>query len=351
MSAGKATPALSVVVPCYNAERTLARCLDSLLAQTADDLQVVCVNDGSSDGTLAIIQTYVEREPERIVCIDIPNGGSWNARMTGMHAATGTYVGFLDSDDYVEPTFAEHLLVKAQELDADMVVCGYSRVNEETGEVLAQEMCVEREAFCVADDPGLTIAVNSAMWNKIYRASVLAKMASLPAPPPVAEDFLFEVLFFLESTRPIAFVAEPLVNYLVHPNSLMTNIGQATIEPTYRAMRDARQILAERHATSEFIEAFDTSVFLHLGVSLNHALSGAPDVELGEAIKGCTAFLDATCPLWRRSRYLTARYAAAHGASYQRLRIAWLAYKMGLMVPFLKTYRFAITTLGINIKW
>ena len=344
-------PTLSIVIPCYNAEKTLRRCIDSIINQTSGHIQVVCVNDGSTDGTLSIIKSYVRDRPDTITCIDIPNGGSAKARMMGLGAATGTYVGFLDSDDYLDPSFAEKMLAKADETKADMVVCGYRRINAETGEELSQELCSKRPSFKVSDDPGLTVTVNSALWNKIYRTSTLSNAATIPSPPPIAEDFLVQTLFFLESEGSVVFVAEPLVNYLVHPHSLMTSVSESDVQPTYRAMADVRQILAERHATSDFIEAFDTSAFLHLGISLNHALSDDDSVNLPETIAACTEFLDSTCPLWRHSRYLSLRYASRHGAAYQRLRLAWLAYKAGLMVPFLKTYRLAITKLGITIKW
>ena len=97
---------LSIVVPCYKTENLLPRCLDSLLAQDLDGIEIIAVNDGSPDGTLALLRFYEKAHPDLVRVVDKKNGGLWNARWSGTEVALGDYVAYLDSDDYVAPTFA-----------------------------------------------------------------------------------------------------------------------------------------------------------------------------------------------------------------------------------------------------
>ena len=100
---------ISVIVPVYNVEKYLRRCVDSLLAQTCTNLEIVLVNDGSTDSSLSVCNEYAQKDA-RIVVINKPNGGLSSARNAGLDAATGDYIGFVDSDDYIAPEMYERLL-------------------------------------------------------------------------------------------------------------------------------------------------------------------------------------------------------------------------------------------------
>lgn len=110
MSEGKGAvrPAVSIVIPCYNVEAYLPEVLDSVLGQTLENIEAICVNDGSTDGTLDVIKSYAARD-SRIVIIDKPNGGYGHSMNKGMDMATGEYIGIVESDDYILPTMYEKL--------------------------------------------------------------------------------------------------------------------------------------------------------------------------------------------------------------------------------------------------
>ena len=112
---------VSIIVPVYNKERFLRQCLDSLLDQTYRAIEIICVNDGSTDGSLEILQDYAERD-NRIVVIDQENKGAGNARNAGIRIARGRYLQFLDADDFFEPVMIEKMLKKADAKDADIVI-------------------------------------------------------------------------------------------------------------------------------------------------------------------------------------------------------------------------------------
>ena len=124
---------VSIVVPVYNMEKKLKKCLDTLVNQTYEDLEIIVVNDGSKDGSLDIIRKY-EQKDSRIEVIDQKNQGISAARNNAMKKATGKLLCFVDSDDYVELNMVEELVDKMNESKADIVVCNYFK--------LARRLCL-----------------------------------------------------------------------------------------------------------------------------------------------------------------------------------------------------------------
>lgn len=115
---------ISIIIPIYNVEQYLKKCLESILAQTLDDIEVILVNDGSTDKSLDICNQYKLKDP-RIKVIDKKNGGLSDARNKGIQIAEGEYIAFLDSDDWVEPNFYKYLWELAQKEKADIAQCDY----------------------------------------------------------------------------------------------------------------------------------------------------------------------------------------------------------------------------------
>lgn len=149
----KNTVKVSVVIPCYKVERYLPKCLDSLIDQTLQDIELLCINDGSPDGCADILREYKAKYPEKMVVIDKQNEGVWKGRRDAIAIARGEYIGFVDSDDYVAPDFCERLYVTAKENDADISVCGFHRVDAETGKNLTTEMASRNDVYNVVDHP------------------------------------------------------------------------------------------------------------------------------------------------------------------------------------------------------
>ena len=116
-------PSLSIVVPVYNTEKYLKRCIDSITSQTLDNIEIIIVDDGSKE-ECALFCDEISKTDLRIKVVHKTNGGLGFARNTGMQAATGEYIGFVDSDDYIEPSMYETLYNAAVKHDADLVVSG-----------------------------------------------------------------------------------------------------------------------------------------------------------------------------------------------------------------------------------
>ena len=115
---------LSLILPCYKVAEYLPRCLDSIMNQTLEDIEAICINDGSPDNCLDILNEYKEKYDSKIVIIDKENEGVWKGRKDGIKVAKGKYIGFVDPDDYVAPEYCEKLYNAAKNNNADISICG-----------------------------------------------------------------------------------------------------------------------------------------------------------------------------------------------------------------------------------
>ena len=347
--ADKTEIALSIIVPCYKVERYLSKCLDSLMGQTLPNIEVICINDGSPDRCIDILRDYERRYPGKVVVIDKQNEGVWKGRWDGIALARGEYIGFLDSDDYANPEFAESLYAAAKEADADIAVCGFDRVELETGKVLSREMVTPRDAFSIDDDPGRLVELNGAPWNKCFRASVLKGMRNLSNPPTVLDDLAFHLLAYCDMHGSVVFVPKSLVHYMVRAGSIINTVRPSQVDSIFQAFLEIKGYYQQ--ARPELLPALDAIAFLHLGVSLVFRLSCDKGNDLRSTIRMMTGYLDENFPTWRRSPYINARYAFSRGGALAKLWVVKKVYRLHLMRAFLAVYRFMIDNLHVDIKW
>jgi glycosyltransferase involved in cell wall biosynthesis len=235
-----AAPLVSVVVPVYNVEKFLARCLDSLLAQTERNLEIICVNDGSTDSSASILADYAAKDA-RIRVLSQPNGGQAAARNAALAVATGEWVMFVDSDDWV-PSFA---------------VAGFLAVARESGAraVVSAEYAVDRISSRRSDGFRWTLQrpalaklvgrrkIQSSLWNKFFSREVLAGRRFIEGI--VFEDwpFLTEVFGDLGS---FALVREPLYVYCKNADSA------STIRSPFTEKKVVSYLTGIRHVAARF---------------------------------------------------------------------------------------------------
>ncbi len=124
---------ISVIIPIYNTEKHLRQCLDSIINQTLKEIEIICVNDESTDGSLDIVNEYAQKD-ERIKIINKKNNGAAAARNTGMDHAAGEYIGFVDSDDWIALDMYEKLYENAKSYNSDIVMCPLKVYNDSTNE-------------------------------------------------------------------------------------------------------------------------------------------------------------------------------------------------------------------------
>ncbi|MCM2130264.1 glycosyltransferase [Larsenimonas rhizosphaerae] len=192
------TPDLSVVVPVYNAIGSLPTLFEHLQALPADRVQILLVNDGSKDDSLATCRGF-EKECDNVTVMDQPNGGVSAARNAGLRAARGRYVAFCDSDDYLEAAPLLQVLDKAVDADADVAVFNYATMDESTGQILRRSELEEHGFDFDRDFPMLYEAgLFNPVFNKLFRADLLHRHAiEFEEGVALGEDFRFNLDIFV----------------------------------------------------------------------------------------------------------------------------------------------------------
>ena len=340
---------LSIIVPCYKVEKYLPRCLDSLVNQTLKDIEIICINDGSPDNCINILKNYKEKYGNKIVIIDKENEGVWRGRKDGVKKAKGEFICFVDSDDYVALDYAEKLYNAAISKNADISVCGFDRIDLDTGKLYSREMCKpESKEIIVSKNPGDMLELNGAPWNKIYRAELLKKMHDMVNVPRVLDDMMFLQLIYINADK-IVFIPDSLVFYMVRKDSIINTVKKDAIKPTYESMKEVRDLYYNERP--ELIDYIDSCAFLHLGVSLMYRMSEDKTLDFKRALKENKMFLNTNFPRWKKSKYIKLSYVITHKGANFKLWIVKIFYNLGLFRLFISVYKFMIKKFGVDIKW
>ncbi len=341
---------LSIIIPVYKVEEYLPRCLDSLVSQSLKDIELICVNDGSPDNCLAILKQYRKKYGNKIVIIDKENEGVWRGRYDGIKKAQGEYIGFLDSDDYVRPGFAKKLYDAARKSGSDIVVCGFSRIDLETGKVYSNEMCTKKRDIQIGINTSDLLAINGAPWNKIYKSEILKNISDLKNPPRVLDDMMFLLLAYL-NTNKITFIADNLICYMVRGTSIINTVKKEQLESTYAAMLEVKNIYKKDRRSQIFMPLIDAMAYLHFGVSLMFRMSYDKTCNFKEVIKNNEIYLDKNFPSWRKSQFFKFGYIVSNKTPNIKMGLINAIYKLRCFRAFLAFYRFMIGALKVDIKW
>lgn len=235
------SPKISVLVPAYNVAPWIGKTLDSILSQTYENLEVIVVDDGSTDETGAILEGYAVRDA-RVVVIHQPNGGLVAARETGIANATGDYVTFVDGDDTIEPDMYERLMANALKYDADISHCGvffdfpdgHSEPHYGTGAVCVHDNFQGLCALLAGEQ------VEPALWNKLYRRELTAN-SCLDRSVRNNEDLLRNFTLFSRARRSV-FEDFCGYHYYQRPGSMSKN-GEKMLENLEHILRARKLIL------------------------------------------------------------------------------------------------------------
>ena len=210
---------ISVIVPVYNVEKYLKRCLDSIINQTFKDIEIICINDGSTDNSGEILNSYAQKD-KRIKIIEQTNSGLSAVRNKGIDIASGEYISFIDSDDWIDKNFYENLYNAACKNDADIAACGIIRLSEYRKKYLLQfekEITLENpdKKFEICDIPDINY-----VWNKIYKLDKIRKYNLKFLEGYVYEDVLFtpQTVFYLKK---LVTVPDTYYYYWRTPNSIV----------------------------------------------------------------------------------------------------------------------------------
>ena len=214
-------PLISVIIPVYNVEAYLPRCVDSILAQTYQNLEIILVDDGTKDHCDVICDDYARKDP-RIKVIHKPNGGLSSARNAGIDIAAGEYLAFVDSDDWIEPDAYEHMMAAALQNHVKMVCAGRYDVDWDVGEKTVG-LCPARDEVISGVELARRIFIweniDSAAWDKLYHRSLFREIR-YPVGK-IVEDVPTTYRIALDAGK-IAMCAKPIYNYFHRPGSITT---------------------------------------------------------------------------------------------------------------------------------
>jgi glycosyltransferase involved in cell wall biosynthesis len=245
---------ISVVVPVYNVEKYLSVCLYSLRDQTMKSLQIICVNDGSTDSSLEILRKHA-RIDTRILIVDKPNGGLSSARNAGLARATGDYVCFVDSDDWLEPTACAKIEAAFRNTNADVVTYGANCYPEFYSIPWLDDVLSPRDAVYDAFDLDILFKEKSRpyAWRTAVRTS-FAKREGIKFDETVkfGEDQVFHFAVYPRAAR-VAFISDKLYNYrLEREGSLMNQYGKNLLSKYLQHICIAEHIVADWKAGGLF---------------------------------------------------------------------------------------------------
>ena len=201
---------VSIILPVYNVEKYLSACLDSLLAQTLEEIEIVAVNDGSTDGSLQILQAYQSLNPEKLFIFSTENHGVSRARNYGFAHSHGEYVWFVDSDDFVEPDACRLLYEKATADGNDLVLFRYYNVDSETGVRKEYIASCHNQNFRVADKPYELPAISPYPWIKFIHRDLFN---GLCFPEGIRFEDLPVAYLLAVKARSIGYVDQCFYNY------------------------------------------------------------------------------------------------------------------------------------------
>lgn len=214
------TNLVSIIVPIYGVEAYLCECVDSLLVQTHQNLEILLIDDASPDGCAEICDQYARKDP-RVKVIHKPNGGAASARNAGLDAAVGAYICFVDADDVVEKEYVQYLLNNLMKASADIAVCGYYNLTK------------TQRLIMPCQNPGTYDQTEylsrflkdwscSLLWNKIYRREVIGSLRMSEGHKIDDEFFTYQVVM---NCKKLVVTDVPLYGYRMRVSSVMHETG------------------------------------------------------------------------------------------------------------------------------
>ena len=211
---------LSIIVPVYNVEKYLPKCLESLIKQTLKDIEIICVNDGSMDNSLAILKEFASKD-SRIRIIDNQHQGVAKTRNTGIEQSTGEYIGFVDSDDYIDIDFFEKLYNSATKSNSDIAIASILK-HKNFFNIYNAKYTKEETAITIQDKIKLCEDKKHFFfyaWNKIYHSGFIKKNNIKFSEGQIYEDVMFAIKALYYSNKIIS-VYGTKYHYIEHENSL-----------------------------------------------------------------------------------------------------------------------------------
>lgn len=277
---------VSVVVPVYNREKYLRQCVNSIVSQTLKEIEIILVDDGSTDSSPAICDEYAARD-SRVKVIHKQNAGMGAAYNTGMAAAKGEYIGFVEADDWIEPEMYKELYYKAVEEDVDMVKSLFTRVDGAKKFLTNQygnHLFNQRLGNLSVTAPELVFGHYST-WSAIYRRDFIVryKIQYPERPGATAQDVDFAWRIFTQ-LQSCYLVPKSYYNYRIDVPDSSSNQGYKTALNSLAASRDTFKWLLSNDTDSRFMELFYKTAFNSASFSNSRRCKGINKIKHAKSV-------------------------------------------------------------------
>lgn len=290
---------LSIIVPVYGVEKYIDKCLNSLVKQSLKEIEIIVVNDGTKDNSQKIIDKYVKKYPDKIKSYIKENGGQGSARNYGLEKANGEYIGYVDSDDFVEKDMYKKLYNKAKENNYDIVVCGNYNVSEDY-----QNKNIDAFINNYNTDLENIFFGKMAVWNKIYKRDILIKNKLEFKEKVWYEDLAFTLKAIMNSNT-FAFIDEPLYDYLIREGSTMNNSNVQRNLEILDAFNDILSYI-QHNKKEEYFSKIEFLAIDHIYISaiVRVLKAEADDKVKRETINKLIDYMNKKFPNYKNNKYI-----------------------------------------------
>ena len=286
---------IDVIVPAYNVEKYIEKCLESLCCQTLQDLRILVINDGSQDKTEAIVYSMMEKYPERITYYYKENGGIADTRNFGLSKVEAKYFGFVDSDDYVELTMFEKMVSVMETEESDLAMCGF------TWEYVNKKDVVSDGPF--QDMKDQLMRMYATLWNKVYRTEWIHSL-NLEFPIGLCYEDASFLYRLVPHCHHISYVNESLLYYVQRENSI-THTYNVRIEDMIHVFSQIQVYYKKQGFMEEFKDELEyVFVRFFLGNSYLRTVQIQDSNMRNEILKKAWEFLNVSFPDWKHNVYL-----------------------------------------------
>ena len=290
---------VSVIVPVYNVGKYLDKCLNSLVNQTLKDIEIIVINDGSTDNSKEIIDKYKDNYPALIRCINTKNRGIGPARNFGIKKATGKYITFVDSDDYLKNDTLEKAFNCIEETSSDIVIYDWYEVNEEY-EIINEVSIESFSRTSLNDNKELLFLINPAPWNKLYKRELFNDIL-FPESRIKYED-LMTIIKVLVYAKKIVKLDEKIYYYLIRGDGETKTVDNRVFD-IIEVLTYVNKFMKDEKCFSSY---HDEIVYLNIVNIMYQVLKQrySKDKKMSkEFINKAYMFLDNNFPKWRKNKY------------------------------------------------
>lgn len=249
---------ISIIVPVYNSDKHLRQCLDSIINQNYKNFELICINDGSTDNSKKILEEF-EKKYNNIIVYNQENQGVIEARKKGLEIATGDYIAWVDSDDFVEPQIYSKMCSLAIESNSDIVICNYN---------FYPNNFTNKEKWYKSYNGGKIdynfIQHNALLWNKIVKKELLDKINAVDLLDNLGED---AYVFAMINAKKINTIDECLYNYRVGHDSLSSNFKKVSwFEKVVEHQKNKIEFAKKNNYDGSWIEFFEYNYLYYTAI-------------------------------------------------------------------------------------